>query len=150
MCTRMSSSICWLLCCREINAMLPPVDGLCTAALPICILPCKHNTRVYSWYWPLCLLHPIISSPFCPFFHVLFISHSSVSPYPFLVCASCSTSSGSCVILLSPFPSCPPSFSPFCLSQHLPYFTVAFSQANNQLINQLSPRILVAALRGAL
>lgn len=52
-----------------------------------------------------------------------------------------------------PLHSClfPPPFSPnVCLIPHLPYFSVASSQANNQLINQLSPRIIVAALRGAL
>lgn len=36
------------------------------------------------------------------------------------------------------------------LIPHLFYFSVASSQANNQLINQLSPWIIVAALRGAL
>lgn len=41
------------------------------------------------------------------------------------------------------------SFPPLLVSLHI-YFSVASSQANNQLINQLSPRIIVSALRGAL
>lgn len=93
--------------------------------------------------------------------HVLFFTYLFYFPYTLFLCsflkrAPCSSSMASfpfsfCTpILFHSLPSCPPFSSPSCLSPHLPYFTVAPSQANNQLINQLSPRIIVAALRGTL
>lgn len=91
-----------------------------------------HESSLKVNSWPECvalLMPPLVLFSF-PHFHILLHSQSLFLDFSFCLSAAC--------------------FSAPSSSVHLHPFSVASSQANNQLINQLSPRIIVAALRGAL
>lgn len=126
---------CMSAICAAEHSVLPQLDRSSTVA---------HAGDVKSLHditciWDKCKsLWKLTSTHF--FFNISFTVLLYIS-YPFSRAPS---------TLLCPLLPCPPLSSPPCLSPHLPHFSVAPSQANNQLINQLSPRIIVAALRGAL
>lgn len=134
---------------------LPPVDGCGTVTVGSHAPLYLYFALTFRLYWwrniadcrPTLALKVIFLFPFPTLYPNLFLFFSNILP---LVLHS--------AILHFFHPLCPlhscistPPFSPnVCLIPHLPYFSVASSQANNQLINRLSPRIIVAALRGAL
>lgn len=143
-----------LLCNRH---PLPPVDGSWHCD---CWQSCPYFPSLYLYFALTFRPHWWRNTADCRHsFWKLFFPTLYLNLFLFFVVskytAPCSSLRHSALL---PSPLSPPlmhfhtSFLPpdVCLIPHLPYFSVASSQANNQLINQLSPRIIVAGLRGAL